>query len=292
MPERLLTTVLFTDIVGSTERASEVGDKRWHQIVNAHHALVRRRLKQHGGREIDTAGDGFFATFDQPAEAIRCAEEIVGDVKRLGIEIRAGIHMGEVEVIGPKVGGIAVHIAARVMSKAGPGQVLVSSTVRDLMSGSDLEFEDLGSHELKGVPAQWRLYAVGQPEAPPAEGPLVVEEARPRRFPVAPVVIGAAVVLAAILAPLLATRGRKSGTLSPRPNTVVRIDPTGAVAGAVAVGRNPGAVAAQGTTIWVANADDGTVEAVDDRTGSAIRTVPLSFPTPRTASRSAGGSSG
>jgi YVTN family beta-propeller protein len=278
-PQRLLTTVLFTDIVASTQRASEVGDKRWRQIVNAHHALVRRRLKQHGGREIDTAGDGFFATFDQPAEAIRCAEEIVRDVRRLGIEIRAGIHMGEVEVIGPKLGGIAVHIAARVMSQAAANQVLVSSTVRDLMSGSDLQFEDLGSHELKGVPAQWRLYAVEQPQAPPAEEEpfVVVEEARPRRLPVVPVAIGAVVVLVLVLVPILTTRGGKSTTLTPRPNTVVRIDPKGTVAGAVAVGRNPGAVAAQGTTIWVANSDDGTVEAIDSRSGSAIRTVPLSF---------------
>src|SRR5205823_11564455 len=236
------------------------------------------RLKQHGGREIDTAGDGFFATFDQPAEAIRCAEEIVGDVKRLDIEIRAGIHMGEVEVIGPKVGGIAVHIGARVMSKAGPGQVLVSSTVRDLMSGSDLQFDDLGSHELKGVPAQWRLYAVEAPHAPPTEeGPLVEEEARPRRFPIVPVLIGAVVVLVLVLVPIL-TKGGKSATLTPRPNTVVRIDPGGAVSGAVAVGRNPGAVAAQGTTIWVANSDDATVQAVDARSDSIAKTVPLSFP--------------
>ena len=159
-PKRLLTTVLFTDIVGSTERAAEVGDKRWRQIVSAHHALVRRQLKRHGGREIDTAGDGFFATFDQPAEAIHCAEGILRDVRRLGIQVRAGVHMGEVEVVGPKVGGIAVHIGARVMAKAEPGRVLVSSTVRDLVSGSGLAFEDLGSHELKGVPAQWHLYAV------------------------------------------------------------------------------------------------------------------------------------
>src|SRR6266516_968195 len=161
-PERLLTTVLFTDIVGSTERASELGDKQWRRIIAAHHALVRRDLKRFNGREVDTAGDGFFATFDQPAQAIRCAEAAILAARRLGIEIRAGVHMGEVEVIGPKVGGIAVHIGARVMSKAEPGQVLVSSTVRDLMSGSDLAFRDLGEQELKGVPAQWHLYAVEQ----------------------------------------------------------------------------------------------------------------------------------
>jgi class 3 adenylate cyclase len=143
-PQRLLTTVLFTDIVASTQRASELGDKQWRRLISSHHALVRRDLRRHNGREIDTAGDGFFATFDQPAQAIGCAQAIVGGMRRLGIEVRAGIHMGEVEVIGPKVVGLVVHIGARVMSKAGPGQVLVSSTVRDLMAGSELTFEDLG----------------------------------------------------------------------------------------------------------------------------------------------------
>src|SRR5206468_5196354 len=159
-PERLLATVLFTDIVGSTQLASELGDRGWRQLISRHHAFVRKTLKKYNGREVDTAGDGFFATFDQPARAIGCAKELVAGLHAMGIEIRAGVHMGEVEVIGPKVGGIAVHIGSRVMSKARPGEVLVSSTVRDLVAGSDMRFEDLGAHELKGVPAQWRLYAV------------------------------------------------------------------------------------------------------------------------------------
>ncbi len=169
VPERLLTTVMFTDIVGSTQLAAELGDRAWRQLLSRHHAYVRKVLKRYGGREVDTAGDGFFATFDQPARALNCARELVAGLHSMGVEIRAGIHMGEVEVIGPKVGGIAVHIGSRVMSKAGPGEVLVSSTVRDLMSGSDTKFQDRGLQELKGVPAQWHLFAV-KPEV--AEVPL------------------------------------------------------------------------------------------------------------------------
>src|SRR5439155_15362655 len=175
-PERLLTTVMFTDIVGSTQLAAELGDRGWRQLLSRHHAYVRKVLKRYGGREVDTAGDGFFVTFDQPARAISCARDLVEGLHRMGIEIRAGVHMGEVEVIGPKVGGIAVHIGSRVMSKAAPGEVLVSSTVRDLMSGSDIAFEDRGMQVLKGVPAEWHLFAIEAeapvrdvPETPPPE---------------------------------------------------------------------------------------------------------------------------
>ena len=158
-PERLLTTVMFTDIVGSTELAGKLGDREWRQLLSRHHSYVRKMLKRSGGKEIDTAGDGFFATFDQPARAIACARDLVAGLHAMGIEIRAGVHMGEVEVIGPKVGGIAVHIGSRVMSKARPGEVLVSSTVRDLVAGSGLTFEDRGMHRLKGVEEGWRLFA-------------------------------------------------------------------------------------------------------------------------------------
>jgi class 3 adenylate cyclase/streptogramin lyase len=278
--QRLLTTVLFTDIVGSTKRAAEVGDRRWRQIVSAHHALVRRELKRSGGREIDTAGDGFFAIFDQPAQAIRCAEAVAAGVRRLGIEIRAGIHMGEVEVIGPKVGGIAVHIGARVMSKAEPSQVLVSSTVRDLMAGSDLKFEDLGSHELKGVPAQWRLYAVEQPEASPVDATPVLVEERAGRRPVPWVPVLIAVVLLAVLVavPIVVTlRGGRStnGLSGPAADSVVRVDPAGRVLGGVAVGRQPGAVAVDGNTVWVANFNDGTIQSIDATTNVASPAIAL-----------------
>ncbi len=273
--QRLLVTVLFTDIVASTERAAAVGDKRWRQLVGAHHALIRRELKRHHGREIDTAGDGFFATFDQPADAIRCAEAIVNGVKRLGIEVRAGIHMGEVEVIGPKVGGIAVHIGARVMAKAGPGQVVVSSTVRDLMSGSDLRFEDLGVQELKGVPAQWRLYAI-EPSGPPSPEDVRAdaaeeEEARSRRSPKRLGVLATAlVVLAAASVALILGHRSGGGGFVVAANTVARIDPTsGKVAGGATVGTTPTTIAYGDGTLWVGNFDDRTLQLVDVSSGNA-----------------------
>ena len=159
-PDRVLATVLFTDIVGSTEQATELGDRRWRELLDAHHAAVRRQLERFRGREIDTAGDGFLASFDGPARAIRCAEAAVESVRGIGLDIRAGVHTGECELHGGKLAGIAVHIGARVAGQAGPGEVLVSSTVRDLVAGSGLEFADRGSASLKGVPGEWRLYAV------------------------------------------------------------------------------------------------------------------------------------
>jgi class 3 adenylate cyclase len=158
--DRVLATVLFTDIVGSTQRAAELGDRRWRELLDAHHAEVRRQLERHRGQEVDTAGDGFLASFDGPARAVRCAWAVRDAVRPLGLEIRAGAHTGECELAEGKVSGIAVHTGARVTAEAAPGEVLVSSTVRDLVAGSGIEFEDRGVHELKGVPGEWRLYAV------------------------------------------------------------------------------------------------------------------------------------
>jgi class 3 adenylate cyclase len=159
-PDRVLATVLFTDIVGSTAKLAELGDRAWREVLAEHHARIRRELGRFRGREIETAGDGFFASFDGPARAIRCACAVSEAVRDLGIEIRAGLHTGECEVVDGKVGGIAVHIGARVAAEAGPGEVLVSRTVRDLVAGSGIEFADRGAAELKGVPGEWRLYAV------------------------------------------------------------------------------------------------------------------------------------
>jgi pimeloyl-ACP methyl ester carboxylesterase len=159
-PDRVLATVLFTDIVGSTERAAELGDRRWRDLLERHHAVVRRQLQRFQGTEVDTAGDGFLAAFDGPARAIHCAATIVEAVRALGIDIRAGIHTGECEVVDAKIGGIAVHIGARVGALAGAGEVLVSSTVKDLVVGSGIEFAERGAHLLKGVPGEWRLYSV------------------------------------------------------------------------------------------------------------------------------------
>jgi pimeloyl-ACP methyl ester carboxylesterase len=157
--DRVLSTVLFTDIVGSTERARELGDRGWHDVLDEHNARVRGVLEHYRGREVDTAGDGFFASFDGPARAIRAACAIRAGVQPLGIEIRAGLHTGECELMRDKIGGIAVHTGARVAAAADPGEVLVSSTVRDLVAGSGIVFADRGEQELKGV-GSWRLYSV------------------------------------------------------------------------------------------------------------------------------------
>jgi class 3 adenylate cyclase len=158
--ERSLATVLVTDIVGSTKKASEIGDRAWRELVARHHAIVRTSLRRYRGREIDTAGDGFLAVFEGPARAMRCALQIVEAVRLLGIEIRAGLHTGEVETIGDKVAGIAIHIGSRVAAAAGPSEVLVSKTVKDLVAGGGFSFEDRGERELKGLPESWRLYRV------------------------------------------------------------------------------------------------------------------------------------
>src|SRR5439155_21937570 len=157
-PDRILATVLFTDIVGSTGHAVRLGDRRWRDLQERHHALVRRELARHRGREVDTAGDGFLATFDGPARAIRCAVAISQGVRDLGLEVRAGLHTGECELAGESVVGIAVHTGARVMARASPGEVLVSGTVKDLVAGAGLEFADRGLHAFRGVPGEWRLY--------------------------------------------------------------------------------------------------------------------------------------
>jgi pimeloyl-ACP methyl ester carboxylesterase len=161
-PERVLATVLFTDIVGSTAKAAELGDRRWRELIAEHHIAIRRELAHYRGRELDTAGDGFFAAFDGPARAIRCGCAVSDAVRELGIDIRAGLHTGECELVDGKIGGIAVHIGARVAAEARPGEVLVSQTVRDLVAGSGLAFEERGATELKGVPGEWQLYAVAR----------------------------------------------------------------------------------------------------------------------------------
>jgi class 3 adenylate cyclase len=160
-PDRMLATVLFTDICDSTRRAAEMGDRGWRFLLERHDALFRQALERHRGREVKRTGDGFLATFDGPARAIRCAASVAEAMGSLGLQIREGLHTGELEVMDGDLGGLAVHIASRVMGAAAPNEVLVSGTVKDLVVGSGIDFEDRGERELRGVPGEWRLYAVG-----------------------------------------------------------------------------------------------------------------------------------
>ena len=261
---RALRTVLFTDIVGSTELAAQLGDRRWRELLRRHHERMRRALRRYGGREVDTAGDSFFAVFDEPGQAIRCALAMAEAVSPLGLTLRAGLHIGETELIDRKVGGVAVHIAARIMAQANAGEVLVSGTLSELVAGSDLSFEDRGQHELKGVPGSWRIMRVA---APPLSAEPAAEPAPRATLARRPVVIGAAagmlVVLVGALA-LLAGRGPQLQAPSAAPNTVVRLDAASlAVTAAVPVGAGPAAMAGGDGVIWVANLDDQTVSRID-----------------------------
>jgi len=157
-PDRVLATILFTDIAGSTERAVDIGDRHWRELLDTHHKIAHEQVERHRGRVIKNTGDGVLATFDGPSRAIRCAQVIAETVRPLGIDIRAGLHTGEVDLIDDDIGGIAVHIAARVMNEARPGETLVSSSVPPLVAGSGIAFSDRGDHQLKGVPGVWRLY--------------------------------------------------------------------------------------------------------------------------------------
>ncbi|MET0510901.1 MAG: alpha/beta fold hydrolase [Thermoleophilaceae bacterium] len=159
-PDRMLATVLFTDICGSTERAAQMGDRSWRFLLERHDAMFRQALGRHRGREVKRTGDGFLATFDGPARAIRCAADVAGSMGSLGLEVRAGLHTGELEVMDGDLGGLALHIAARVMDSAEPSEVLVSSTVKDLVAGSGIDFQDRGARELRGIPGEWRLFSV------------------------------------------------------------------------------------------------------------------------------------
>jgi class 3 adenylate cyclase len=226
--QRGLTTLLFTDIVNSTEVAVELGDRRWRSLQSRHHAEVRRQLKRHGGREVDTAGDGFFATFGSPAAGVRCAFAIVRVVRELGLDIRAGLHIGEAELAGEKVGGIAVTTAQRVESAAGPGQVLATDTIVHLVAGSGLEFTDLGQRELKGVPGRWELFSLDAVDGESIGPPLELEQAsefRQRASPVEHVterrriLWGAALALATLLAATVIVISRQQSNGLPQPPT-------------------------------------------------------------------------
>jgi class 3 adenylate cyclase/streptogramin lyase len=278
MPRRdpsnqILASVLFTDIVGSTETASRLGDRGWKQLLAKHHTVMRKELKRFRGKEMDTAGDGFFATFDQPADAIRCAVAVSERLAPLDVHIRAGVHIGQVEVGGPKVQGIAVAIGARVMAKAQGDEVLVSSTVRDALAGADIAFEDRGTYELKGVPGEWHLFAVERSDALVARalGNEPVEAPGDGGTPVRPwyrqtgaLVAIAAATLIAVVAGVLLSRGDGTPPFEPNVNTVIALDPSDAsVVTGASVGDAPLAVAASDENVWVTNFNSGTVSKID-----------------------------
>ena len=289
--KRFLSTVLMTDIVGSTELAAELGDTGWRDLVHMHHALVRAALRRHGGREIDTAGDGFFSVFDAPAAAVDCALEVASEVRKLGIEIRAGVHVGEVEEIAGKVGGISVPIAARIMSAAGAGEVLVSATVRELAAGSGLIFHDRGVRELKGVPGEWHVFAVGLAEPNPAElagFPTAQErraaavrwsEARPfwQRHPRMTAVTGGALAVVLVTGGLLVWRPWQPPALaSVAENSIGVIDPVrNELTGQIPVGIQPGGIAFGEGYVWVTNTGANTVSQIDVATHAAVNRIPV-----------------
>jgi peptide/nickel transport system substrate-binding protein len=280
----------MTDIVGSTEHAAELGDAAWRDLVQQHHALIRAALRRRGGREIDTAGDGFFAIFDAPATAVACALEASEAVSRLGIEIRAGVHVGEVEQVGGKVAGISVPIASRIMAGAVPGEVLVSSTVRDLAAGSGLIFTDRGSRELKGVPGEWHVYAVGRAQSASTDTSATsatataqqrraaavqrasarpIWQRRPRLVAVAVICLAVVIATAGLLVwkpwqppALAAVKENSVGIIDPDRNEVV---------GQISVGARPGGIAVSDGYAWVTNTGADTVSQVD----LATRTVSL-----------------
>lgn len=288
--DRFLTTVLMTDIVASTEHASELGDRGWRDLVQLHHDLVRGALRRHGGREVDTAGDGFFAVFDAPAAAVECALEIGGRVKELGIEIRAGVHVGEVEDVAGKIGGLSVPIAARITGLAGAGEVLVSRTVRDLAAGSGLRFEDRGKHQLKGVPGEWQVSAAIP--ATPAEAAEAATDrdlahrraAAVRRAQSRPiwerrprVVAATAVALALVVTAggLLAWKPWQPAALaSVEEDAIGVIDVArGEIVTSVKVGERPGAIAIGDGVAWIVNTGSNTVVRVDLDTRTVTREV-------------------
>jgi YVTN family beta-propeller protein len=287
--ERFLTTVVMTDIVGSTEHAAELGDSAWRALLQQHHALIRAELRRHGGREMDTAGDGFFVIFDAPATAVGCVLAIADEVRTLGLEIRAGVHVGEVQQMAGKVTGIAVVIASRIMATGGAGDVLVSATVRDLTAGSGLSFDDRGVRQLKGVPGEWRVYAVGRAEAE-AVGPGLPAAARERRAATVrraqarPIwqrrprltagIAGALAVLLATSGLLLWKPWQPPALASVAENSVGVIDTGRAeIIGETQVGERPSGIAVGDGYVWVTNTGADAVSQINLQTGEVLSRI-------------------
>ena len=270
---RMLAAVLFTDIVDSTALASRLGDARWKELIARHHAIVRRELKRFGGKELDTAGDGFYASFTEPASAIRCACAASESVRELGIEIRTGVHFGECEQVGDKLGGMAVVVGARVMSLGGAGDVLLTASTSDLVAGAGLAFQDRGTHSLKGVDGRWHVLAVSEVDGAPRSRPAEPEEVEQRLGEIQPsaprsrtwqvvATVAAFVVLAALVAVPLARRAGGSSEIAP--NSIGIMDPdSGEVLSTLGLDTRPGSIAASADDVWVTNPDVGTVTRID-----------------------------
>jgi YVTN family beta-propeller protein len=271
---RVLAAVLFTDIVNSTAVAGKVGDGRWKELIARHHAIVRRELKRYGGRELDTAGDGFYASFNEPAAAIRCACAASESIRQLGIEIRAGVHFGECEQIGGKLGGVTVVVGSRVMSLGGPGEVLVTGTTRELVGGAGFEFQDRGRHVLKGVNGEWQVLAVTEIDGTPRLGPAEPADADRRLEDVRPdagrgrgrrprLVVGIFIAVIVGTSVFFAVRSGGQGPLELAripPNSIGRIDPsTNVIETALNVGSNPTGIAVGGGNAWITRLEAQTL---------------------------------
>jgi len=274
----VLATVLFTDIVNSSRLATELGDRRWRVLLTHHHDIVRKALKKHGGREVDNAGDGFFASFDDQADAIRCACEISDGVRVLGVGVRVGCHVGQAEVVGRKLGGVTVHAGARVMAEAGPGEVLVSSVMKDLVPASGFTFTDRGLHTLKGIDGEWRLFAVTAVDGNPRPPPVEPEEAERLRQEIQPpplirrrwarvLIPATALVIAAAAVLEVANRPQP---IEIQANSLARIDPaTNRIIADVPVADPGGSqlTAVPPHEVWVLSHQDQLISIVDTVTG-------------------------
>ena len=295
MPDaRRIATVLFFDVVGSTQVAAHLGDARYRELLSRFYRIVARNLKRFGGKEEDRAGDGFFATFPQPLQAIRCAAALIREVRELGIEIRVGMHTGECETLGGKTQGMAVVIGARVMSLGGAGELLVTNTTRELVTGGDLSFEDFSAHELKGVPGTWQVWAVTAVDGTEVGGPLRGEDAADRLEQIRPVaavrrqgrragIIAAALAVGLVPIVWLASRSGEGASPATSPKAsatpvLLRVDAksyemTGRVADAHQSLHMPGALWFDGSTLWQATATD--LIRRDPSTGAAVETHPI-----------------
>jgi YVTN family beta-propeller protein len=291
----LLATLMFTDIVGSSEIAEELGDRRWRELLARHHALIRRQLKRFNGRELDTAGDGFFAAFTRPAEGVRCAGAIAEGVHELGIDVRVGLHVGEAEVFGAKLSGMAVHIAARTMAQAGPGQILVTGVLKDLVPGAGLGLADRGVHQLKGVPGDWRLFQVTAIDGRTLPAPPNAETARERRDEIQapflprtarpPLLVGGAAALVALAVvgfilirsspePSTPAGGVSSPASSPQRYSLVRINAASRrVVGTIGLSGRPSAVLFAEGSVWVADTDADAIIRIDPASGMVTSTI-------------------